>query len=193
VYICDGTGSWTALPPIAPSSPDPDNFVLHLTAIDIGQGPILLYWYDVDTVTYEARIRGRFVTADNQWSWDFTIGASFDVTTAADWYGDYHTAGGYRETTSGAIDYNYYPVWIQPDGKVHFTRVQFRELTRGAQFWTRTQWWEWLRPIQWIRQQRAQPRATITHRELIDPSRLETMDVEEEEFFDAPRLPGQQR
>jgi hypothetical protein len=134
VFIYGGGDSWTQLPPIAPMSAKKENFILHPTAIDPGKGPILLYWYDVNTVTKKAAIRGRLITRDNQYTADFpisTTGAesrSFSVT-ANDWYGDYHTAGGYQEHLSAGHPpvQDYFPVWIEPDSSVHFTRVQYRE------------------------------------------------------------------
>jgi hypothetical protein len=121
-------GFWFQFPDIAPQSPDPDNFILHTTAIDPGSGPIFFYWYDVNSVTKAATIRGRLVTKDDESTFDFGIsrgrGAtrSFGVSVDPRWYGDYHTAGGYRQYQ---YTYHYYPVWVEPDGKVHFAHVEF--------------------------------------------------------------------
>ena len=139
VFVWSGGDSWDELPPIAPISAKKENFILHPTAIDPGKGPILLYWYDVDTVTRQAAIRGRLITRDDQYTADFPISMagtaprSFSVATN-DWYGDYHTAGGYQEQLSAGHPpvLNYFPVWIEPDSSVHFTRVQYREAAKPA-------------------------------------------------------------
>ncbi|MCM3869212.1 MAG: hypothetical protein ND895_00770 [Pyrinomonadaceae bacterium] len=140
VFVYNGGESWTQLPPLAPMVAKKENFILHPTAIDPGKGPILLYWYDVDTETRKAAIRGRLITRDDQYTADFPISTtgtasrSFSVDIP-DWYGDYHTAGGYQEQLSVGHPavHNYFPVWIEPNGRVHFTKVQYREAaTPGA-------------------------------------------------------------
>jgi hypothetical protein len=134
MYVYDGWTAWQQLDPIAPKSPHPDNFVLHVTPIDPGRGPVFFYWYDVDTNTRLATIRGRLVTKDNQDTIDFpvtrraTLEESFDVTLSSRFYGDYHTAGGYYVRRRGSwsqYTYYYYPVWVESDGKVHFARVTY--------------------------------------------------------------------
>jgi hypothetical protein len=139
LFLTDGSTSWTALPSIVPAGANKDNFILHLTPIDLGVGPVLFYWYDVNTVTKEATIRGRLITRDDRFTENFTISRKdsdnglrhFSVLTD-DWYGDYHTAGGYVEAPrpgSQFSAYNYFPVWIEPDGYVHFTRIRFSAQT----------------------------------------------------------------
>jgi hypothetical protein len=134
LYLFDDRPAFTSRPPIAPQGASADNFVLHVTPIDVGRGPILYYWYDINTATKRAAIRGRLITGDYEWTEDFGVSRSligprsFDVTAAALFYGDYHTAGGYYEPPvadpiSGT--YHYYPVWIEPDGNVHFAHVKF--------------------------------------------------------------------
>lgn len=132
MYLSGGGSAWTELPPITPRVTHPDNFVLHVTPIDVGRGPIFFYWYDVDVATGDVLMRGRLVTKDNASTVDFAVSHqnsaphSFNVTGKPFWYGDYHTAGGYYALQrGGTYRYHYYPVWVQPDGKVHFAHVQF--------------------------------------------------------------------
>lgn len=144
-YRLDDQSGWLSFRPIAPVGARIDDFVLHLTAVDPGQGPVLFYWYDVDTATKQATIRGRLVTRDDQETIDFVISRdgmhprSFDVTANRRWYGDYHTAGAYRvrERTQDVDDpypiwaeYHYFPVWVEPDGRVHVARIEYR-MRRG--------------------------------------------------------------
>ncbi len=98
---------------ILPVSTDPNSYVFHLTMVDVGSGPVLLYWYDVDATTQQATIRGRFLISSalgaNSYSADFDISKtggksrSFDLAQGLAyccdggkvfWYGDYFTAGG---------------------------------------------------------------------------------------------------
>lgn len=121
--------------PILPESKD--GFILHLTAIDIGEGPVLLYWYDVNLAQKTATIRGRFVTGDRTFSRnDFDISRaggkrrSFDLLVGEDgppWYGDYLTAWGYAKTARFAakgkpvpVTYFYYPMWVEPTNMREF-------------------------------------------------------------------------
>jgi hypothetical protein len=135
LFAHDGWSAWDELPPIAPQFASSGNFILHPTAIDPGRGPVFFYWYDVDTVTKAATVRGRLVTRDDKTTVDFTVSRSgslprsFDVTLSDRWYGDYHTAGGYW-TLSGKgqwshYTYYYFPVWVEPDGQVHFARLKY--------------------------------------------------------------------
>ena len=134
VYLYEGGQSWTAMPPIAPQVAGKDNFVLHVTAVDPGSGPILLYWYDVDAAAKTATIRGRLVLADDRYTSDFSISRSglqsrsFSIVKSR-WYGDYHTAGGFRRNTRpGQLTrYEFFPVWVETDGKVHFAQVRYVE------------------------------------------------------------------
>jgi hypothetical protein len=137
LYVYDEQSSWTELPPIAPQTPDINNFVFHVTPVDAGLGPILYYWYDVNTITQEAMIRGRIVNGESNWTDDFAVSRSyfgprsFDVMTGQRFYGDYHTAGGYvvRNGPNGDWSfhtYHYYPVWLEPDGNVRFAHVKFQ-------------------------------------------------------------------
>ena len=124
---------------------------MHLTAVDPGEdGPLLLYWYDLDGSTMTARIRGRVIYDENNETLDFDISpAAFDLTPPREpvptpqnpnpkpsryFYGDYHTAGGFRRPGGGdTITYRYYPMWVQPwtqpaaagepGGSVHYAEV----------------------------------------------------------------------
>lgn len=183
VYLFDGNDSWTALPPIAPLSPNKNNFTLHLTPVDLGHGPILLYWYDVDTVAKTASIRGRFIITDSSYTSDFTIAPSFSVTSYRS-YGDYHTAGGYAASRTGP--YNFYPIWVQPGGKVHFTHVQYAhnrtlQLSKPAP--------APVGPVQFIMGLFVRPGDITTQRELVDVRELITVDTEEDWDEKETRVP----
>jgi len=124
---------------LLPASGGTNDFLFHLTAIDSGAGPVLLYWYDVDSSSNTATVRGRFVLGSDLSSSDFAISPPFKLRKSgppADWYGDYNTAGGFRHTGpglqggSGAATDHYYPIWIEPYGVVHFAAVRYTE--RGA-------------------------------------------------------------
>jgi hypothetical protein len=135
LYSYDENSSWMPLFPIVPTSPAGDSFVLHPTPVDAGVGPILLYWYDVDTDKKQASITGRLVVRDDMHTLDFGISRDqsshywFDATEAAVFYGDYHTAGAYYVKALGdwkSYEYHYYPVWIE-NGWVHVAHVTFNK------------------------------------------------------------------
>ena len=189
LYMYDGLLSWLPFEAISPKSGNADDFALHLTAVDPGDGPVLFYWYDVDTVATTATIRGRLVLRDDTETPDFAISrsglveSSFDVTTNY-WYGDYHTAGAYAVYSLSAQDgqakatYHYYPVWLQPDGDVRVAHVTYPNATRlslptsAAEYGGYT-----VRPD------------GIIMREQIDISRLVLQRAEEEEERTEPREP----
>jgi hypothetical protein len=115
---------------------------MHLTAVDLGTGPVLLYWYDLDSATKTMTIRGRLITGNGQYSPDFVISkqgsaTSFALTSAYYWFGDYKTAGGFiREgniitgqgpfkVTTHVAHYHYYPIWINPLGSVNYADVDY--------------------------------------------------------------------
>jgi hypothetical protein len=131
---------------ISPVHATPNSFIMHVTAIDPGAGPVLLYWCDIDGDQKRASIRGRFLFGLDQFSEDFDIfrvngtGSSFSLLPTADptatyWYGDYKTAAGFGvEGRRGVlpqkpakslppVKYRYFPVWVQPDSKMHYTEV----------------------------------------------------------------------
>lgn len=110
---------------ILPAGGNADDVILHLQAIDLGVGPVLLYWEDINFAASKVTIRGRFVTGPNQFTNDFTISQAGNAPRAylaspGMWYGDYHTGGGY----AGALEYVYKPLWVEPDG-VHYGHVEF--------------------------------------------------------------------
>lgn len=128
---------------VLPATAGKDNFVFQLTAIDLGVGPVLLYWYDVDSAAKTFTIRGRFVTGKAEYSPDFVIsqqgGATQNVALTAEyyWFGDYKTGGGYLSSSNlsqgqGLFKFNektatfhYYPIWIDPHGSVSYASVQY--------------------------------------------------------------------
>jgi hypothetical protein len=111
--------------PVLPSTRNNDSFAMHLTAIDLGGGPILLYWYDMNVASKRGTVRGRLITGMGEFSDDFPIfksssrltvsaangvsaaqgnrlilaGDYFDLGSNSYWYGDYKTAGGYISPT----------------------------------------------------------------------------------------------
>ena len=127
---------WREFVPIAPKSGNPQDSVLHPTVIDTGEGPIFIYWYDVDEAANQATIRGRVVISDDHYAnlgdrmvGDFVVDGPFALGNR--WYGDYHTAGGHRSQPNATTTrYSFYPVWVQPGGTVHFARVTYRVQTR---------------------------------------------------------------
>lgn len=133
---------------IIPSGPAEKSMIMHLTAIDPGDGgPILLFWYDLNGDNKTARIRGRFIytESDGMTSNPFAnIGESKDFDVAlvngqstefslesggSYWFGDYKTAGGFKSSKVEAAPlftvhtYRYFPIWIQPDSTVNYTEI----------------------------------------------------------------------
>jgi hypothetical protein len=135
VYFVDYP-NWREFVPIAPKSGNPQDSVLHPTVIDTGEGPVFIYWYDVDEAANQATIRGRVVISDNPYAnlgdrmvGDFVVDGPFALGNR--WYGEYHTAGGYRsQSNEMTTSYTFYPVWVQPGRTVHFARVTYRVQTR---------------------------------------------------------------
>jgi hypothetical protein len=128
LYGFNGKSTWLQFSPIKPMVPDPDSFILHVTPVDAGSGPLFWYWYDVNAGAKHATIRGRLITQDNEETQDFSVsrgrdsGVSFDLTETR-WYGDYHTAGGYVADRGSTPTYHYYPIWRQPDGLIRVAHV----------------------------------------------------------------------
>lgn len=130
----DGTFSNDAAAAIVPKNAGAKNGIFHLTAVDSGQGPVLLYWLDLEGEARVATVRGRLILGNGQYSKDFAISKSgeavrsfaLDPPNAAlpYWYDDFWTAGGYRRV---AVTHTYYPLWVDPDQAVHFTRVDYVE------------------------------------------------------------------
>lgn len=134
---------------VLPAKQNADNVAFHLTAVDPGKGPIMLYWYDLDSAAKTITIRGRFITGEGEYSNDFTISqsagtaASFNLAAPNYWFGDYQTAGGFvsevaqtqgqgtfKLTAQKSTHYNFYPMWIEPDGTVRYARVVYS--TKGS-------------------------------------------------------------
>ncbi len=136
----------TAKDSVMSANPSPDNVIFHLTAVDPGKGPVLFYWYDLDSAAKQGTIRGRLIADGASVSDSFTISLSggqsrsFGLTKFKTpyWFGDYLTAGGYvQETsqttgsgpfsvaTSKTARYVYFPMWVEPDGTINYARVEY--------------------------------------------------------------------
>lgn len=143
-YHDRATKYFGASDPIKPQAAGKDNFIMHLSAVDLGSGPILLYWYDVNVSTFLITIRGRMILGDGSHSSDFTISRAsgkpeaFDMRlgTTPYWYGDFHQAEGYVDEVkppkgtiaSGILSkfrYHYYPIWVQPDGTTRIAHLSY--------------------------------------------------------------------
>lgn len=145
-FFDPGNNTLAQATPILPRVHAPGHFLMHMVAIDPGSGPVLLYWYDIDGNAKTATMRGRFIYDGGSYSDDFAIATiteykgppplvkgqidSFTVPytfqTGFAWYGDYHTAGGYAASgfmPSLSETLNYYPMWVQSDGKAHYSHV----------------------------------------------------------------------
>jgi hypothetical protein len=124
--------------PIMALGSSPGDVVMHLTAIDLGVGPVLLYWYDVSTKEKTALIRGRVVYGADHVSDDFTISrhlgddAPFDLRpeglAQAYFYGDYKMAEGFAGPVPASVTqarkFTFLPAWVQPDGTAHVATVE---------------------------------------------------------------------
>jgi hypothetical protein len=132
------TNGFLQLPPVVPRSHSPKDFVIDMTAIDPGEGPILLYWLDVSTAAKTATVMGRFVENGGAVSADFVISqtggagkpaAEYDQTLSCapiQFFGDYHTAGGFVQRLPTSIAFSYFPSWVEPSkSAIRFTRVVF--------------------------------------------------------------------
>ncbi len=123
---------FTELDPILPKKRGTDQLTMHLVAIDSGDGPVLLYWMDVDATKKTATIRGRVLLDESSSSKDITLSQkegkpyAVDLTTRT-WYGDYWTAGGYvaasRTLPRGQKNYFFYPMWVEQGSKITYTKV----------------------------------------------------------------------
>jgi|GEM_PF-3240649 len=137
---------------ILPANQTADNVAFHLVAVDPGKGPILLYWNDLDSAAQTITIRGRIITGPGKYTNDFTISksmgvpASFNLGAPNYWFGDYQTAGGFVSQSAqsqgqGGLQlmlqkgtrYNFFPVWIEPDGTVRYTSVVYTTKTSLAE------------------------------------------------------------
>ena len=127
----------------------PENYVMDVSAIDLGSGPVLLYWADVNTASHKARIRGRIIASLGNYSSDFDISSESDLTVAASgyypkspqfFYGDYHTASGYLQQRGTVLArkniYHFYPLWVDRTGGARYAVVTVSEdapLVAGVQ------------------------------------------------------------
>jgi hypothetical protein len=128
--------------PILPAAGGASSIAFHLAAADSGTGPILLYWTDLNTATKKITVRGRLITGVGESSEDFTIsrvnGADYNFAlTGSKWFGDYHTASALVRKTGQVLGqgkftvdmrttrFDYYPMWVEPDNNVHYTRVEY--------------------------------------------------------------------
>ncbi len=127
------------IPAVTPLTHSPSNFLMFFTAIDLGSGPVLLYWMDVNTSTHKARIRGRVIINTGQYSSDFDISNDIDLTLAptannidtppAFFYGDYHTASGYTSISGNnkIAFYRFYPFWVDRIAGAQYAVVSVSE------------------------------------------------------------------
>ena len=142
------------LPPVLPQSNSLDDFVGHIVAVDIGDGPVLLYWSDFNMKSHTATVRGRFILSDKDYTddfavarkivghdllphtWNILVGATLNPTKV--WYGHYKTAWGFAEATTvkgeqPSSKYHLYPVW-PTSGNAEYARVSLsleQQLTIG--------------------------------------------------------------
>jgi hypothetical protein len=125
--------------PVAPLNYSHNGAIMHLTTIDPGQGPILLYWADVDGKANTMRVRGRIITGPETSTKDFDISPTYDLTVKGYWYGDYWTASGFARTlpTPGKwrqrnLFYYFYPTWVDSDGTGRFAEIEVEVTQTGA-------------------------------------------------------------
>jgi hypothetical protein len=132
----EGPDAW-----ILPATRSAGNIAFHLAVADPGTGPLLLYWTDMDSAAKTLTVRGRLITGRGEFTEDFTIsrqaGADHSFALGGNWYGDYHTAGAFMRRVGQAagqapfvVDsrtsrYEFYPMWVESDGIVHYTRVEY--------------------------------------------------------------------
>jgi hypothetical protein len=127
---------------ITPAAGGASSIAFHLAAADSGTGPILLYWTDLNTATKKITVRGRLITGVGESSEDFTVsrasGADYSFAlSSSKWFGDYHTASALVRKTGQVLGqgkfmidmrttrFDYYPMWVEPDNSVHYTRVEY--------------------------------------------------------------------
>jgi hypothetical protein len=147
------TRATTPLRPVVPASHSPKDYVFHLAAIDLGSGPLLLYWLDASAAHVvalpnefiskpdTATIMGRLIYSDGSSSADFVISRTLPPGATASvgyswapncspemaFYGDYHTASGFVTTHSTAAGpsttYHFFPLWVEPGAGARFAEV----------------------------------------------------------------------
>ncbi|MBV9216334.1 MAG: hypothetical protein JO053_09170 [Acidobacteria bacterium] len=125
------SGKYSELTTITPLSKSPSSYVMNITAIDLGTGPVLLYWLDVNASTHVGRVRGRVILDLGTYSPDFDITGDIDLTKGGvgRFYGDYHTAGGYVSRRGsplllGKEYYYFYPIWDDGTDGTHYAQVR---------------------------------------------------------------------
>jgi hypothetical protein len=141
------SGTFSEMPAITPLTSTPTSYVMNVTAIDLGRGPVLLYWMDVNTASHKGRMRGRIIVSMGQYSSDFDISKDADFTVNANnyfpssplfFYGDYHTASGYIQQARAAIVvgsatsdiYHFYPIWVDRTGGARYAALTVTEGTQ---------------------------------------------------------------
>jgi hypothetical protein len=141
LYVFDPTlKTYAAAAPVQSSWHTDQSLVMHLDAIEVGGGPVLLTWYDIDQGAAKVTLRGRFVFSATETSPDFAVATDsattphvFALQPEDTWFGDYKTAGAYRTPLGAApkdLDtWHYYPMWDEQDGRMHFSHV---EVARGV-------------------------------------------------------------
>jgi hypothetical protein len=126
-------GSYAEGTPITPLDPSPTSYILHPTLIESGGGPVLLYWYDLNSKTMQGKIRGRIITGNGAYTEDFEISRTGGMSAPfainqGHWFGDYHTGGGFVDSSSASLTAQtarFYPIWIQPEGFIHYAEVAY--------------------------------------------------------------------
>jgi hypothetical protein len=149
LYLVDAAGNYSPLQKIAPMEANGKGVIFHLAAIDLGIGPVLIYWYDINAANRKMQVRGRLITADYSYTSDFPVSLVFEAPAAAPspWFGDYHMAGGFarglrqaapvgqrRFASTVSPTFEYYPVWKQPDGYIHFGRITYTKPSKSLEF-----------------------------------------------------------
>jgi hypothetical protein len=129
------TKNFSELAPVAPQTDGPGNYIMHLAAIDIGKGPVMLYWSEFDIATKTGKVRGRLILNATEASADFVVSrlGGQDSTWALVpnkhyWYGDYQTAWGFEEalpagSKSAERTFQYFPMWIEANRTVGIAQV----------------------------------------------------------------------
>jgi hypothetical protein len=140
-YDPQESGTYSEMKAISPLTETPENYVMDVTAIDIGSGPVLLYWMDVNTASHKVRMRGRIIVSLGHYSSDFDITDEATLTEKANghvkgsdteyFYGDYHTASGYVQERGPALArkniYHFYPLWVDRNNGASYAVVTVSE------------------------------------------------------------------
>lgn len=143
LYRVDASGNYSPLSKIAPMQANGKGVVFQLAMVDLGVGPVLIYWYDINAATQKIQMRGRLVTEDYVQTSDFSVSLAFDApaASASNWFGDYRTAGGFVRglrqivpsgprpgaSSTNSPTYEYFPVWKQPDGAIYVSHITYKK------------------------------------------------------------------